>query len=70
MDEQAKEAILTAMSARSNEPFSDGEMYYPAIDSTRSYTKAHQKVAQVASFLSICTPSQGEVGGGAERLLA
>jgi hypothetical protein len=33
MDDQAKEAILTSISARSTEPFSDGEVYYPAIDS-------------------------------------
>jgi len=35
MDEQAKAAVLAAISARSKEPFSDGNLYYPAIDSVQ-----------------------------------
>jgi hypothetical protein len=35
MDDQAKAAVLAAISARSKEPFSDGELYYPAIDSVQ-----------------------------------
>jgi hypothetical protein len=35
LNDQAKEAVLTAISARSTEPFSDGEVYYPAIDTVQ-----------------------------------
>jgi len=35
MDEDAKTAILAAISARSQEPFSDKSLYYPAIDSVQ-----------------------------------
>jgi len=33
MDDEAKGSVLTAMSARSNERFTDGEVCYPAIES-------------------------------------
>lgn len=35
MDEDAKSAILAAISARSQEPFSGKTLYYPAIDSVQ-----------------------------------
>ena len=32
MDDMAKEVVLAAMLARAKEPFSDGQLYYPALD--------------------------------------
>lgn len=35
MDDTAKDAVWNAMAARSAEPFKDGKLYYPALDSIK-----------------------------------
>jgi hypothetical protein len=75
MDDQAKAAVLAAISARSKEPFSDGELYYPAIDSVQIIYEgtledsSARKLLVELQFRGLRV-RHGEVGGRAQGLLA